>query len=164
MLRLDDARSSLCLDTCLAVQPGEVVTVLHDPAHAEDAAAAPYATDLVHGTDPVEVGPRIRILPVPGHTRGSVVFHVDDRLLLTGDTLHLNPTRDHLDVFGGVTWYSWEAMTASVRRLADQARFEWVLPGHGKWGRGDPADLHDQLVRLGDEMARHDRRSWDRRP
>jgi leucyl aminopeptidase (aminopeptidase T) len=47
VLRLDDARSSLCLDTCLAVQPGEVVAVLHDPAHAEDAAAlGAYAASI----------------------------------------------------------------------------------------------------------------------
>ncbi len=132
--------------------------------HADDAAAAPYATDVVDGEDPVDVDDGVRLLPVPGHTRGSVVYHVDDRLLLTGDSLYLNPARGHLDVFGGATWYSWEALTASMARLADQARFEWVLPGHGKWGRGDPDELHHQLVALAGDMARHDRRSWDRRP
>ena len=132
--------------------------------HRDDAAAAPYATDVVDGTDPVDVDRGVRLLPVPGHTRGSVVFHVDDRLLLTGDSLYLNPARGHLDVFGGATWYSWDALTASMARLADRARFEWVLPGHGKWGRGDPDDLHAQLVALAADMGRHDRRSWDRRP
>ncbi len=132
--------------------------------HRDDAAAAPSATDVVDGTDIVEVTDGVRILPVPGHTRGSVVFHVDDRLLLTGDSLYLNPKRNHLDVFGGATWYSWDELTASMERLAGQARFEWVLPGHGKWGRGDPDDLHAQLVQLAADMADHDRRTWDRRP
>ncbi|THG33289.1 aminopeptidase [Naasia lichenicola] len=47
MLRLDNARSSLLLDTCLAVRAGEVVTVLHDPQHADDAQAlGEYAASI----------------------------------------------------------------------------------------------------------------------
>ncbi|GAA1859761.1 aminopeptidase [Microbacterium koreense] len=63
MLSLDTTRSSICLDTCLAVQPGEVVTLLHDPHHADDAAAlAAYAASI--GASP-------RLVPVPERHLGE---------------------------------------------------------------------------------------------
>ena len=132
--------------------------------HEADAAAAPFATDVVDGIDPVDVGPGVRLIPAPGHTKGSVVYHVDDEHLFTGDTLYLNERRGHLDVFGGATWFSWEHLTTSMARLADQARFRWVLPGHGKWGHDDPDVLNTQLHDLAHAMATHGRHAWDRRP
>ena len=138
--------------------------------HRADAAAAPFATDLIEGiggiddVEPQEQIPGVRFIPAPGHTRGSVLFHVDRDRLFTGDTVHLNPHRGHLDVFAGAMWFSWEELTASMARLADQARFTWVLPGHGKWGRGDPDDLSRQLRELAPAMASHGRAGWDHRP
>jgi glyoxylase-like metal-dependent hydrolase (beta-lactamase superfamily II) len=132
--------------------------------HHADATAAPFATDVIDGLDPVDVADSVQAIPAPGHTRGSVLYLVDGDRLFTGDTVYLNPARGRLDVFGGATWFSWEELTASMARLADQARFSWVLPGHGRWGRGDPDDLHAQLRRLAVDMAAHTRSTWDRRP
>jgi glyoxylase-like metal-dependent hydrolase (beta-lactamase superfamily II) len=71
--------------------------------HADDSRAAPYATDIVEGQASTVVEDRVTILPIPGHTRGSVAIHVDDRLLFTGDSLHWDRSRERLDVFGWAT-------------------------------------------------------------
>src|SRR4051812_40086833 len=51
--------------------------------HADDRVAAPYATDLLTGEQ--EIQPGLVAVPTPGHTKGSVVFLLDDRWLFTGD-------------------------------------------------------------------------------
>jgi glyoxylase-like metal-dependent hydrolase (beta-lactamase superfamily II)/ferredoxin len=119
--------------------------------HELERAAAPYATDLVGGTDAVDIRPGLRVVPVPGHTRGSVVFHLEDRHLFTGDTLHWDHRSERLDVFPFQTWYSWEALTASIRVIAD-LEVEWVLPGHGKWHGMDVADYRRQMADLASTM------------
>jgi hypothetical protein len=48
--------------------------------HEDDRDAAPYATELLRGTDPVEVVAGVTGFPVPGHTEGSVLWHLDDHL------------------------------------------------------------------------------------
>lgn len=131
--------------------------------HEADAGAAPYATDILRGDDIITVAPGVRAIPVPGHTRGSVVFEDGHGHLFTGDSLSWNQHRGGLQVFGSVTWYSWEALTASMANLARVARFGWVLPGHGMWGQADPDEMTGQLHRLVDEMGRHTKYSWDRR-
>jgi glyoxylase-like metal-dependent hydrolase (beta-lactamase superfamily II)/ferredoxin len=131
--------------------------------HEADADAAPYATDILRGDDIVEVAPGVRAVPVPGHTRGSVVFGDDQGHLFTGDSLAWSRQRNGLDVFGSATWYSWTALTASMARLAEVAQFWWVLPGHGTWGQADAEEMTRQLRRLAVDMGRHTARTWDRR-
>jgi glyoxylase-like metal-dependent hydrolase (beta-lactamase superfamily II)/ferredoxin len=131
--------------------------------HEADADAAPYATEIMRGDDIVAVAPGVRAIPVPGHTRGSVVFDDDQSHLFAGDSLAWHEKRNGLDVFGSATWYSWTALTASMARLARETRFSWVLPGHGKWGHADPAEMTRQLGRLAEEMSNHTARAWDRR-
>ena len=55
--------------------------------HEADRTAAPYATDLLRGHQPATVAPGVVAVPVPGHTRGSVVYAVDDTWLFSGDSL-----------------------------------------------------------------------------
>jgi glyoxylase-like metal-dependent hydrolase (beta-lactamase superfamily II)/ferredoxin len=131
--------------------------------HEADADAAPYATDFIRGRDIVAVAPGVRAIPVPGHTQGSVVFEDDRGHLFTGDSLSWNQERNSLDVFGSATWYSWEALTASIARLAEVARFEWVLPGHGKWGHARAEEMTVQLGRLAEGMKGHASYTWDLR-
>jgi glyoxylase-like metal-dependent hydrolase (beta-lactamase superfamily II)/ferredoxin len=130
--------------------------------HAEDAAAAPFATDVVDGIDRVEVAAGVVLVPVPGHTRGSVVFHVDDRWLFTGDTLHWNRRRRHLDVFPRQTWYSWECLADSMDVLA-RLRVEWVFPGHGMWWRLGAETYAEEMAELGPAMRQVGRSAWSRR-
>ncbi|MCU1377068.1 MAG: fold metallo-hydrolase [Acidimicrobiales bacterium] len=120
--------------------------------HADDRVAAPYATDLL--TDEQQIQAGFVAVPTPGHTRGSVVFLLDDRWLFTGDSLAWSHERGDLAAFRGACWYSWEVQTESMARLADQHRFSVVLPGHGARVSGDADDLHDRLVRLVEQMGR----------
>ena len=108
--------------------------------HADDATAAPYATDLLEGDDPVAVTDGVAAHPVPGHTKGSVLYLVDGRLLYSGDSLAWNPGRAQLTAFRRACWYSWEAQTASLARFAASgATFERLFCGHG-WSHDLDAD------------------------
>ena len=91
-------------------------------------------------------------MPVPGHTKGSTVFLLDDTYLFSGDSLAWSHARQDLTAFRDACWWSWSAQTASLSRLADVARFTWVLPGHGARVQGDEAWLHDRLVALVERM------------
>lgn len=117
--------------------------------HEDDRDAAPYATDLVRGTDPAEVGPGVVGFPVPGHTRGSVLWHVDGHLLFSGDSLAWDRRRERLTAFRRACWYSWEAQTGSLDRFARSGlAFDRLLCGHG-WSHDAPAEvLHERLVEL----------------
>jgi hypothetical protein len=117
--------------------------------HEDDRSAAPYATHLVRGTDPVEVVAGVIGFPVPGHTRGSVLWHVDGHLLFSGDSLAWDPRRERLTAFRGACWFSWDAQTDSLARFARSGLgFDRLLCGHG-WSHDAPADvLHGHLVDL----------------
>ena len=122
--------------------------------HVDDRGAAPYATDLIDGLGEVDIVPGLRAVPTPGHTRGSVVFLLEDRYLFSGDSLAWSHERQDLTAFRGACWYSWSAQTESLRRLAQGHRFAWVLPGHGARAQRPPAELHRRLVELVDRMSR----------
>jgi glyoxylase-like metal-dependent hydrolase (beta-lactamase superfamily II)/ferredoxin len=76
-----------------------------------------------------EIGPGLRVIYLPGHTRGSCALLVDDTWLFTGD--HLWAWDGRLEMGRSVSWYSWTEQKKSLRKLLDY-RFEWVLPGHGR--------------------------------
>jgi hypothetical protein len=73
-----------------------------------------------------------------GHTRGSVVYLLDDQVLFSGDSLAWSARAQDLVAFKDACWYSWTELTASLGALAAY-RFEWLLPGHG-WPVHLPAD------------------------
>ena len=116
--------------------------------HHADRRAAPFATDVLHGREPVAITAGVVAIPVPGHTEGSVVFAVDDTWLFTGDSLAWSPRARDLVAFRGACWYSWEEQTRSLGRLAETANFSWVLPGHGARVRLDPEHAHRRLLAL----------------
>src|SRR6266542_4440539 len=98
--------------------------------HDDDGDAAPYASDRLHGNDPRTIRERLLAIPCPGHTRGSVVFLLDERYLFTGDTLAWSHERGDLVAFRDACWYSWDELRTSLARLAGYG-FEWALAGHG---------------------------------
>lgn len=122
--------------------------------HARDAAAAPYATDVLRGEPDTEIQPGLLAIPTPGHTAGSVMFLLDGRFLFTGDSLAWSHERRDLIAFRDACWYSWAAQGDSLARLAQRHRFSWVLPGHGARTTGDPEDLHRRLTLLVERMRR----------
>jgi glyoxylase-like metal-dependent hydrolase (beta-lactamase superfamily II)/ferredoxin len=112
--------------------------------HEDDARAAPHATDILEGAGPTGLRPGLRAFPVPGHTKGSVAYLLEDRFLFTGDSLYFSRRRQRLSAFRDATWYSWEEQARSLARLLG-LRFEWVLPGHGNRAKGRSEDFQRQL-------------------
>ena len=122
--------------------------------HKHDARAAPYATHRLESE--TEIRKNLLAVPVPGHTRGSVVYLLEDTYLFTGDSLAAAEDRKRLVAFHDACWYSWEALTASLERLK-LYRFEWVLPGHGWSAHLPAAEMGRQLAALVQRMKRSDR-------
>lgn len=119
--------------------------------HNDDRHAAPYATDLLEGESERTIVPGLRAIPVPGHTRGSVVYLLEDRVLFAGDSLAWSMREQDLVAFRDACWYSWDALTASLAKLASY-RFEWLLPGHGWPAHRDAADMQARLRALVQRM------------
>ena len=120
--------------------------------HRDERSAAPYATDVLEGRSPHTIASGVRAIPVPGHTRGSVVYLLDDRVLFSGDSLAWSARERDLVAFRDACWYSWTELTASLGNLAAY-RFEWLLPGHG-WPVHLPADeMKTRLLALVARMA-----------
>ena len=90
-----------------------------------------------------DLGPGLRAIHLPGHTRGSCALLVEDTWLFTGD--HLWAWDGRLEMGRSVSWYSWTEQKKSLRKLLDY-RFEWVLPGHGRSLRL-PAERMREAVR-----------------
>ncbi len=106
--------------------------------HREDKSAAPYATDLLDDGSVLSIAAGVRAISMPGHTQGSVVYLLDDRVLFSGDSLAWSPREQDLVAFRDACWYSWTELTESLGKLAAY-RFEWLLPGHG-WLAHLPAE------------------------
>ncbi len=53
--------------------------------HENDREASPEATDILTGYDVTEPIPGVTVIPIPGHTIGSVAFLIDERLFV-GDS------------------------------------------------------------------------------
>ena len=115
--------------------------------HQQDRHAAPYATDLIEGESAQTIVPGVLAIPLPGHTRGSVGFLLEDGVLFTGDSLAWSMRTQDLVAFRDACWYSWTALADSLARLAAY-RFEWVLPGHGWPAHREAADMQSRLGAL----------------
>jgi glyoxylase-like metal-dependent hydrolase (beta-lactamase superfamily II) len=119
--------------------------------HTDDASAAPFATDvLIEAETPI--GPELVAVAVPGHTKGSVAYVLEQRFLFSGDSLAWSHERGDLTAFRDACWWSWSEQASSLARLADRHRFEWLLPGHGGRVHGDADELDRRLVALAERM------------
>lgn len=83
------------------------------------------------GSEPVALDEELLAIPVPGHTRGSMVLLYRERFLFTGDHLWGSEDEPALEASRSVAWYSWAEQKRSLEKLLSY-RFEWVLPGHGR--------------------------------
>lgn len=98
---------------------------------------------------PVHVTPQFRIIPVPGHTPGSLALLYDDRFLFSGDHLWWDRETRSLDLPSLYVW-SHDQLRRSTAQLLGYS-FEWLLPGHGDrvqlpWSRMKE-ELHRLLAR-----------------
>lgn len=99
------------------------------------------------GDQAVEIAPDLLMIPTPGHTRGHSVFLYRSKFLFSGDHLAWSPRRKDLIAFRSVCWYDWGEQTRSMQKLLDY-EFEYVLPGHGRPVRIEPARMREGLERL----------------
>jgi glyoxylase-like metal-dependent hydrolase (beta-lactamase superfamily II)/ferredoxin len=98
---------------------------------AEDVRASTRgAEQVLERAEPEWLAPDLLAIPVPGHTRGSMVLLYRGQVLFTGDHLWGSDGGGGLDAGRDVCWYSWEEQARSMERLL-AFDFEWVLPGHG---------------------------------
>jgi glyoxylase-like metal-dependent hydrolase (beta-lactamase superfamily II) len=114
--------------------------------HHDD--VTPDTTDVEmqpEGEAVFSLAPDLKVIPVPGHTKGHAVLLHTDRHLFTGDHLAWSERRGRLVAFRGACWYSWSHQVRSMRRLLDE-RFEWVLPGHGRRVHLPAAQMHRALA------------------
>jgi glyoxylase-like metal-dependent hydrolase (beta-lactamase superfamily II)/ferredoxin len=114
--------------------------------HADDGAARLGLEQVILGTEPFQLDDDLLVIPVPGHTRGHVVYLYRNKFLFTGDHLAWSPARETLTAFRSVAWYSWTKQTESMQKLLSY-EFEWVLPGHGDIQHADAQTMHHHLER-----------------
>ena len=97
--------------------------------HRADVHAMPEAEDIVEGIDAISYRPEFLIIPVPGHTAGSLCLLYRDRFLFTGDHLWWDPETNELGSPQQLVWDA-DALRRSIATLTSYP-FEWVLAGHG---------------------------------
>jgi glyoxylase-like metal-dependent hydrolase (beta-lactamase superfamily II) len=119
--------------------------------HEADRSAARFATDILKGREPFDIGPDLLAIPVPGHTKGSVVYLYEQRCLFTGDSLAWSFDEGDLIAWRDYCWYSWAEQRKSLARLLDHP-FEWVFAGHGGSKGLTRVDMHARLARLVERM------------
>jgi glyoxylase-like metal-dependent hydrolase (beta-lactamase superfamily II) len=119
--------------------------------HEQDAASVPYATNLLQGEAPLEIGAQLTAIPLPGHTRGSVVYLWNDSVLFAGDSLAWDRVHERPTAFRDACWYSWSELKRSLARLTAY-RFEWLLPGHGHSAHRSVEEMRSGVAALVERM------------
>lgn len=105
---------------------------------------------LIEGTEPVELADDLLLLPMPGHTEGSMCLLAssDDghRYLFTGDHLAWSETEQNPYAFRRACWFDWNVQIESMDRLVAHD-FDWVLPGHGRRCTFPVPEMRERLTR-----------------
>lgn len=83
--------------------------------------------ELRHGDVIDLVGLRFTAIHAPGHTRGSLMFEIDDEVIISGDVLFAGSI-GRTDLPTGSSKEMEETLRKKVLPLSDHLR---VLPGHG---------------------------------
>jgi glyoxylase-like metal-dependent hydrolase (beta-lactamase superfamily II) len=112
--------------------------------HRSDRDRARFADHLIEGQAPTVISEDMLAIPVPGHTKGSVVYLFDNRCLFTGDSLAWSFESDDLTAWRDFCWYSWTEQIQSLKRLLEYS-FEWVCAGHGGSKGLPPAEMNRRL-------------------
>ena len=138
------------LDHTFSVQPlcdgYEIPAMIHSEdrellLHPERAHGAEFMKQLqeINWIEPKEVvelkdgdkfemvGLSFKVIHAPGHTKGSIMFAIDDQVLISGDVLFAGSI-GRTDLPGG----SWSQMQRSLReKVLPLPDLMQVLPGHG---------------------------------
>ena len=114
--------------------------------HRADLEAAPDSEWVIEGGDSRQVMPHFLIIPVPGHTAGSMALLYKNTFLFTGDHLWWDSVQKRLGAPTQLVWRK-HVLVDSIQKLLDY-RFEWVLAGHGDRTRLPAEEMHAQLRAL----------------
>ncbi len=114
--------------------------------HADDAEAMPGAEWIVNEFCPFQLGHDFLIIPVPGHTPGSMALLYKQRFLFTGDHLWWDRDTKTLEIPSVYVWNG-KQLQQSTRLLLNYP-FEWVLPGHGSRVHLPSSNMRCELNRL----------------
>ncbi len=90
--------------------------------------------------------PQFQIIPVPGHTAGSMALLYKEQFLFTGDHLWWDSMQQMLCAPSQLVWRK-RVLVASIQKLLDY-RFEWVLAGHGDRTRLPVDEMRKQVQAL----------------
>jgi glyoxylase-like metal-dependent hydrolase (beta-lactamase superfamily II) len=96
--------------------------------------------------------PQFQIIPVPGHTAGSMALLYKNRFLFTGDHLWWDSALKRLSAPSQLVWRK-HVLMDSIKKLLDYP-FEWVLAGHGDRTRVPADEMRAQLQALVERRQR----------
>lgn len=114
--------------------------------HRADAHAMPDAEWIVEGDDPIHATPECTLIPVPGHTAGSMSLLYKNRFLFTGDHMWWDRQHQQLRAPSVLIWDE-SQLVRSLSKLL-HVSFEWVLPGHGHRVHLPAAAMHRHVQTL----------------
>jgi glyoxylase-like metal-dependent hydrolase (beta-lactamase superfamily II)/ferredoxin len=114
--------------------------------HRADVGAAPDAEWVIEEADSIQVMPQFEVIPVPGHTAGSMALLYKEQFLFTGDHLWWDSRQQMLRAPSQLVWRK-RVLMDSIQKLLDY-RFEWVLAGHGDRTRLPVDEMRAQLRAL----------------
>ncbi|MDE3039774.1 MAG: MBL fold metallo-hydrolase [Nitrospirota bacterium] len=114
--------------------------------HRADVDAAPDAEWVIEEADSIQVMPQFQVIPVPGHTAGSMALLYKEQFLFTGDHLWWDSRQQMLRAPSQLVWRK-RVLLDSIQKLLDY-RFEWVLAGHGDRTRLPVDEMRAQLRAL----------------
>ena len=112
--------------------------------HSADAEAAPQAEHRFEGTEPIRLDADLLVLPVPGHTAGSVAVLFAEQVLFSGDHLWWGVAPPGVVASQRYCWWNWPEQLYSVERLLD-LDVRWLLPGHGRWHSFAPGEWRREV-------------------
>ena len=103
----------------------------------------PYTGDVevqvagaVPKPQPLDAEGDVQLIPIPGHTQGSLAVSYRAHFLFTGDSLHWSAPLGHLAGGRLHCWADWRQQQRSLAALVDDddlaLPFLHVLPGHGE--------------------------------
>lgn len=99
--------------------------------HKDDSNSKTSAYELLlEGDEIIGLTKDIQVIPVPGHTKGSVCYLYKEKYLFTGDHLAFSYDLGHLYAFKDACWYDFREQTESMKKLLNFS-LEAILPGHG---------------------------------
>jgi glyoxylase-like metal-dependent hydrolase (beta-lactamase superfamily II) len=90
--------------------------------------------------------PQFQIIPVPGHTAGSMALLYKEQFLFTGDHLWWDSAQQMLGAPNRLVWRK-RVLVDSIQKLLDY-RFEWILAGHGDRTRLPADEMRAQVQAL----------------